>query len=211
MRKGARRFRKTPDHPELPEPRSPRKPGYRGEPLRDPASGARFSSLFTTVIWPCDQPHHIIDVAVRFQQEREEAQEVALVIVIVGVIGLALTFWNAANWYGFESTYRYSGEFQGNRYECSVRFANSERGSQCFIGANGSGLYLLSHPARKGWWRRYGPAGFNKNLQIPWSDLKCRAGTSLFKECMWFEVPSRKIHFYVPKDIGDKLLIDAQM
>jgi hypothetical protein len=146
---------------------------------------------------------------VRLLQEQEEGQEVTLVVVIVGVIGLALTFWNAANWYGFESSYRYSGEFQGNRYECRLRFANSECSSQCFIGANGSGLYLLSHPARKGWWWRYGAVGFKKNLQIPWTDLQCRPRTILLKECMWFEVPSRKIYFYIPKDIGDKLLIDA--
>ena len=132
-----------------------------------------------------------------------------LAIVIVGVIGLALTFWNAVNWYGFESGYRYNAEFQGKRFECPLRFANSECGSRCFIGANGSGLYLLSHPARKGWWWRYGAVGFNKNLQIPWSDLECRAGTMLLKKCMWFDIPSRKTHFCIAKDIGNKLLIDA--
>jgi hypothetical protein len=26
---------------------------------------------------------------------------------------------------------------------------------------------------------------------------------------MWFEIPARKIYFYIPREIGDKLLIDA--
>ncbi len=49
-----------------------------------------------------------------------------LVIVIVGIIGAALTFWNGANWYGFVSGYRYNSEFKGKRYECRLRFATSE-------------------------------------------------------------------------------------
>jgi len=106
------------------------------------------------------------------------------------------------------TTYRYHGEFLGKRHECSVRFANSECGILCFVGANESGLYLLSHPDRKGWWR-YGGLGFKKNLEIPWRDLDYRGGRVLLKECMWFHIPTRKIHFYVPREIGDKLLIDG--
>jgi hypothetical protein len=68
---------------------------------------------------------------------------------------------------------------------------------------------LLSHPDGKGWGWRYGVGGFKKNLQIPWSDVECRPKIVLLKECMWFEVPSRKIYFYIPREIGDKLLIDA--
>jgi len=131
-------------------------------------------------------------------------------IVIVGIIGLILTFWNALNWYEFQRSYRLQDEFPGKRYECSVRFANSEVGAQCFVGANTSSLYLLSHPNRKGWWWQSGGVGFKKNLQIPWTDLDCRSGTMLFKGYTWFEIPSRKIHFYLPKEIGDKLLTDAE-
>ena len=131
-------------------------------------------------------------------------------IIIIGIIGVALTFWNAANWYGLVSGYRYNGEFQGKRYECGLRFATSECDSLCFIGANESGLYLLYHPASKGWWWKYGAGGFNKNLEIPWGDLDYRPVTMLFKDCMRFEVPARKIYFYIPKGIGDQLLIDAK-
>lgn len=132
------------------------------------------------------------------------------VIVIVGVIGLVLMFWNAANWYGFESGYRYHGQFQGKRYECGVRFANSECSELCFIGADAGALYLLSHPNRKGWWWQYGGMGYKKNLQIPWSDLEYRETTILLKPCTWFEVSGKKIYFSIPKDIGDKVLIDAE-
>ena len=56
----------------------------------------------------------------------QEGKELTLVIIIVGIIGAALTFWNGANWYGFVSGYRYLGEFQGKRYECRLKFATSE-------------------------------------------------------------------------------------
>ena len=82
--------------------------------------------------------------------------------------------------------------------------------SLCFIAANESALYLLYHPASKGWWWRYGAGGFNKNLEIPWSGLDYRPVTILFKDCMRFEIPPRKIYFYIPKDIGDQLLVDAK-
>ena len=133
-----------------------------------------------------------------------------LVIVIVGIIGVALTFWNGANWYEFVSGYRYNSEFQGRRYECRLRFAASECDSLCFVGANESSLYLLCHPPSKGWWWKYGARGFNKNLEIPWSDLDCRAVTMIFKDFMRFEIRARKLYFYIPKDVGDQLLIDAK-
>lgn len=131
-------------------------------------------------------------------------------VIIIGIIGIALTLWNSANWYGFVSGYRYNSEFQGTRYECRLRFATAECDSQCFIGANEAGLYVLKHPASKGWWWKYGAMGFNMNLEIPWSDLAYRPATVLFKDCMRFEIPPRKIYFYIPKDIGDQLLLDAK-
>ncbi|MGA7573723.1 MAG: hypothetical protein WBV31_07025 [Terriglobales bacterium] len=132
------------------------------------------------------------------------------VIWIVGIIGAALTFWNFSNWYGFVSGYRYNGDFQGKRYECRLRFATSECDSLCFIGANEFGLYLLYHPASKGWWWKYAAGGFNRNLEIPWRDLDYRPAKILFKDCMQFEIPPRKVYFWVPKDVGDQLLIDAR-
>jgi hypothetical protein len=132
------------------------------------------------------------------------------VIIIVGIIAVALTFWNGVNWYEFVTGYRYNGEFQGKRYESRLRFATSECDSLCFVGATEAALYLLYHPRSKGWWWKYGARGFNKNLEIPWSDLNYRPVTIFFKECIRFEVSTRKIYFYIPKDIGNQLLIDAQ-
>ena len=117
--------------------------------------------------------------------------------------------WNTTNWSGFENDYRFDGEFPGNRYECEVRFANAEHSVRCFVGANRAGLYLLSHPDHKRWWWRSKDVTFRKNLQIPWSDLECRPGKMFFQDCLWFDIPSRKIHFYVAKDLGDKLLVEA--
>ncbi len=149
-------------------------------------------------------------MATYLTESLREGKEVTLVIIIVGIAGVALTFWHGANWYGFVSGYRYNSEFLGRRYESRLRFATSEHDSLCFIGANESALYLLYHPASNGWWWKYRAGGFTKNLEIPWSDLDCRPVTMLFKDYMRFEIPPRKIYFYIPKDIGDQLLIDAK-
>jgi hypothetical protein len=127
------------------------------------------------------------------------------IIVVVGIIGIFLTFWYARNWKGFQQDYRFDGEFQGPRYDCRVRFAHGEGAVQCLVGADRSALYLLAPPkAKRSWWRYRG-----KNLKIPWTDLECRAGRTVLKDCLWFEIPPKKIHFYVPKEIGDQLLRDA--
>lgn len=137
-----------------------------------------------------------------------------VIIVVVGIIGLALTFWYAVNWHGFLSDYRFHGEFQGQRYDCTLRFANAETGCRCMVGANESGLFLLSDPEYKRSWRRSMfkqlSVPFDKNLQISWSDLQFRAGKMFLKECIWFDVPARNVHFFVPKDVGDKLLLDGK-
>jgi hypothetical protein len=72
------------------------------------------------------------------------------VIIIVGIIAVALTFWNGVNWYEFVTGYRYNGEFQGKRYESRLRFATSECDSLCFVGATEAALYLLYHPPQQG-------------------------------------------------------------
>jgi len=135
---------------------------------------------------------------------------VALLMIIGGIGIAALMFWNAVNWYGFESEYRYDSDFQGARYDCRIRFANLECSSPCFVGADESSLYLLAHPNSKGWWSNRAAVGFKKNLQIPWSDLSYRAGTGVYKGSIWFDLRTRKIHFYLPKDIGERLLTDAR-
>jgi hypothetical protein len=134
-----------------------------------------------------------------------------VIAVIFAVVAIALTFSNAVKWYSFESDYRFHGEFQGNRYDCTLRFANLSHNYRCFAGADESGLYLLAYTPRKYcWWRPYyKSAAFKQNLQIPWGDLRCRPETALSRNRLWFDVLPRKIFFCVPKDIGDKLLHDG--
>jgi hypothetical protein len=133
------------------------------------------------------------------------------IIVMVSIIAVALICRNASVMHRFELDYRYDGGFEGRRHECTLGFANLEAGIQCFIGANQSGLYLLTHPVRKNsfWSLGNGRGIFKRNLRIPWSDLSCRAGRMFVQDCIWFDVPSRKIHFYVPRNIGEKLLRDS--
>ena len=44
---------------------------------------------------------------------------------------------------------------------------------------------------------------------FPGATSSAAPGKMFFKDCPWFGIPSRKIHFYVPKHIGDKLLVEA--
>jgi len=133
------------------------------------------------------------------------------IIIAVSVAAVALMFWNAGNMRRFESDYRYDDEFQGNRYECMLRFANLDYGIRSLLGANGSALYLLAAPKHKvRWWGNRAAHGRLKtNLQIPWTDLAWQEKTILLKDCIWFEIPERKIYFYVPRDVGEKILSDA--
>lgn len=138
----------------------------------------------------------------------------AVIAIAVFVLAVALTFWNAGVMRRFETDYRYDGEFHGQRYECVLRFANMEYGMRCFLGADASALYLLTAPNHKrSWWMSSRTAASNKifktNLRIPWTDLGWQEKTILLKDCFWFEIPAKKIYFYVPKDVGGKLLVDA--
>src|SRR5271170_4132049 len=141
-------------------------------------------------------------------------QMTPIIVIAIFVMAVALIFWNVGIIRRFKSDYRYGGEFHGNRYECILRFANLESGMWCSLGADASALYLLTATTRKRsfWtWNNRGFARdiFKTNLQIPWSDLDWREKTILVKDFIWFEIPAKKIYFYVPKDVGDKVLIDA--
>jgi hypothetical protein len=132
-------------------------------------------------------------------------------VIAVSVMAIALVLWNAGVVRRFQSDYRYDGEFHGQRYECILTFANSEYGTRCSLGADESALYLLAVPKRKvSWWKnRAAHSFFRANLQIPWSDLDWREKRIVFKDCIWFEIPAKRIYFYVARDVGDKLLIEA--
>jgi hypothetical protein len=135
------------------------------------------------------------------------------IVIVVFVVAAVLIFRNAANTYRFESDYHYDGQFSRQRYKCVLRFSNHETGTRCFTGADVSGLYLLIDPTvRRAWWSfGVGIEGvLQKNIRIPWSDLDFRTGRVLLRNCTWFDLPSKNIHFYVPVNIGEKLLADAE-
>ena len=137
------------------------------------------------------------------------------VFVIAGFgAAVALMVWNAGILRRFKRDYRYSGKFPGNPYECVLRFANLEDGIWCVMGADASALYILPASGKRSreMWSKRGTSQktFGADLRIPWTDLEWQEKTILFKDCIWFEIPAKQIYFYVPKDIGDKLLVDAQ-
>jgi hypothetical protein len=122
-----------------------------------------------------------------------------------------LVAWNFQRLHGFASDYKFTGDFQRHRYECTLGGLAEGRGALCMIGADNFGLYLLPHPNPIRWFTFY-PRGnqiFKQSLLIPWKDIGCRSGSVLLKDCIWFDLAARKIYLYVPKDIGEKLLTDA--
>lgn len=136
-----------------------------------------------------------------------------MLVAIVVVLVVVLMGWNFARMYNFETDYRFSGYFQGNRYECVLGGLSQEHDTLCFIGADEQGLYLLPHPkpARTWWNYQRRRQILKKSLLIPWRDISCRSGRVLLKDCIWFDLAPRKIYLYVPKDIGEKLLADARV
>jgi hypothetical protein len=129
------------------------------------------------------------------------------VILIAGVAYLYV--WNIRRVSRFERDYKYEGIFSGKQYDCRVGGFSEDRGTLCFLGADASGLYLLPHPKPAfSLWRRRDVV-FKKALFIPWTDLGYRSAKVLFKDSVWFELSARKVYFYVPRDVGEKLLNDA--
>lgn len=133
-----------------------------------------------------------------------------VVIIVVWAIAIPLMIWNYRIVTRFENSYRYDSEFPGARYDCQLRFANTEFYELCSVGADQSALYLL--PAANQhipWLGSNREMIFKKKLRIPWTDLQYRFKRITFKECVWFEIPERKIYFYIPKDVGERALTDA--
>jgi len=129
------------------------------------------------------------------------------------MMAVALMFWNAGIMRKFKSDYRYYGEFHGKRYECILTFANVKSGILCSLGAaNASALCLLTPPqSKRSWWSSRGAHElFETDLKLPWNDLGWREKRIFPKDYVWFELPASKIYFYVSKDVGHKLLIDAE-
>jgi hypothetical protein len=131
-----------------------------------------------------------------------------MLITIFIAAAVFLIVWNIRRVYGFESDYKYTGSFAGKRYECAVGGLSEERDALCFMGADESGLYLLPHPKKLRWFSGYRGV-FKKSLFIPWTDVAYRPGKALLKECLWFDLSARRVYFYIPKDVGEKLLNDA--
>jgi len=114
--------------------------------------------------------------------------------------------------YRFQTDYKFDGFFQGARYECKLGGLGDEHRTLCLIGADEFGLYLLPHPNPPRHWWAY-PSQyriFKKSLYIPWTDIRCRSGRVLLKDCIWFDLAPRRVYLYVPKDVGEKVLGDAR-
>jgi hypothetical protein len=135
-----------------------------------------------------------------------------IAIVIAAVV--CLLVWNIRRMVGFGRDYKYDGEFAGKRYECRLGGLSDGHSVLCFMGADANGLYLLPHPKpERSFWsylgNNYRYEVFRKSLFIPWTDLGCRHGKAVLKECVWFDLPARRVYFYVAKDVGEQLLNDA--
>ena len=134
-----------------------------------------------------------------------------IIIVAVVIAAVVLIGWNFINQSSFYSDCAFAGSFGGNRYECMLGGLNQETRVLCLMGADESGVYILSHPkpGRPFW--GYGTAVFKGSLFIPWQDIECTPGDTFpFKDSIWFKLASRRIYLYLAKEIGEKLLADAR-
>jgi len=130
--------------------------------------------------------------------------------LLVFALGVALTLWFARKMRDFLNDYSYLGAFAGQRYDCMLRFAGSEYDTPCAVGADSSALYLFASSSyKRRWWARGRTRMLKQALRIPWTDLQWQESRILFKEVIRFEVTGRKIYFFIPKEIGTKVLADA--
>ena len=132
-------------------------------------------------------------------------------VAIFFVAALFLVGWNFRRLKRFRTDYRFTGFFPGTTYECVVGGLDTEHGTLCMVGADTSGIYLLSHPKPRGllWLLESRHRVLKQNLLLPWDDLNYRTGKMLLKDCLWLEMPSRRIYLHVPKDSGAQILKDG--
>jgi hypothetical protein len=105
----------------------------------------------------------------------------------------------------------FAGGFPGAGYESVVTFAHAESGYRCRAGADAEALYLIA-PADRG--RRGGFGGeatepLRSDLRIPWNQMETRPGNVFLKKILWFHLRARGLSFYMPSDVGERLLADA--
>jgi len=133
-------------------------------------------------------------------------------LAILAIVALCVLWARlASSALAFEGDYRFEGEFPGKLHECVFNPSYGEAGYLCWIGANGSHLFLLNHADGKG--SRFGlpfeQRGFDKNLSIPWRAISLRPRRFFLKDCVWFELPAIRVGFYLPRDVAEKVLADA--
>ena len=132
-----------------------------------------------------------------------------MILPIILAAAVLLMLWNVRNQLSFERDYSYHGSFAGQGYECVVGGLNSERRMWCIAGADRCGIYFLPHPKKQNLFWNSGIGASKKSLRIPWQDVTYCCKRVLFKDCIWFDLSPRKVWIYVPREIGEKLLIDG--
>ena len=132
-----------------------------------------------------------------------------MLLPIILAAAVLLMLWNIRNQRSFERDYSYDGSFAGQRYECIVGGLNSEHRMWCMAGADRSGIYFLPSPKNQNLFWNSGLGVFKKSLLIPWQDIAYCSKRVLFKDCIWFDLSPRKVWIYVPRETGEKLLIDG--
>ncbi len=107
--------------------------------------------------------------------------------------------------------FRFAGKFTGATYESVVTFAQAESGYRCRAGADADALYLVAPADGGSRWHFRGDdtVPLRHELRIPWTEIECRAGRVFLKEILWFHLRARRLHFYMTKEVGERLLADA--
>lgn len=134
-----------------------------------------------------------------------------LIVAIIVTLGFYLTMSSAFTLRQTMIGYHYDGPFRGTLYKSHYRMASAEASAPCLLGADRNALYImrLPGPPRRGWAPSNDILDASLDLRFPWRALRYKWGRIFWRRCLWSRVESPRLDFYVPADIGARLLADA--
>jgi hypothetical protein len=130
------------------------------------------------------------------------------ITAILLAIGLVIYGWHRNDLRRLTRDFASQLPFDGALEECLVRFSLDDASTDCVLGANNEGLYMSSSTAalenNRRWSFRY--YVLRTPLFIPWNRLDIRDARFPLRGHLRFTVPSNKAIFFVPREIGQRLL-----
>lgn len=132
------------------------------------------------------------------------------ILSVVLVVGVFLFGWYRNDLRRLTRDYACNEPFEGALQHCIVRFPLDEMGTECMLGANGTGLYLSSSAdavkRNKRWSFRYHVIG--TPLFIPWESMQVADAKFPLRRYLRFRASNKAI-FFIPREAARSLLGDG--